>query len=143
MPDFTVVAAILAGGVVGLLLMRWAGTQEKKERSRSEAPSAPEPQARTGYTRHSVPTAGPILLAVALALLGIGLAIGSGDAGLDARALLPGTLVLAAALAATLRRGKVAIAADRQSSSDGNSASIGPEDSALPSTSDAKHPTPR
>ena len=141
MPDFTVVAAILAGGVVGLLLMRWAVTQDKEVRTRSEAPSAPEPPAPTGYTRRSVPTAGPILLAVGLALFGVGLAIGSGDAGLDARPLIPGALVLAAALAATLRRGNVDSAADRQASSDGNAPSIGSEDSALPSTSDSKHPT--
>ena len=142
MPDFTVVVAILAGGVVGLLLMRWAGTQDKNERTRSDAPSASEPPTQTGYGPRPAPTSGPILLAVGLTLLGVGFAIGSGDAGLDARPLVPGALVLAAALAATLRRRNIDSAADRQAPSDGDAASIVPEDAALPSTSDSKHPPP-
>lgn len=142
MPDITVAAAVLAGGVVGLLLMRWAGAQDTEERTRSEAPSAPEPPAPTGYRRRPVPTAGPILLAIGLALIGVGLAIGSGDAGLDPRPLIPGAIVLVAALAAALRRGNVATTADREASGDVNAASVGREDSAVPSALDPEHPTP-
>jgi hypothetical protein len=104
MPDCTVIGAALAGAVVGLILLRWAGTRDTEDRARSEAASVPEASTPTGYARRPVPTAGPILLAIGLALLGVGLAIGSSDAGLDARPLVPGGVVLAAALAATLRR---------------------------------------
>ena len=141
MADYTVIAAALAGAVVGLILLRWAGARDTEDRGRSEAP-VPEASAPTGYAGRSMPTAGPILLAVGLALLGIGLAIGSGDAGLDARPLVPGAVVLVAALAATLRRGKVATAADRQASGHVNPASVGREDPVVSSASDPEHPRP-
>lgn len=140
MPDYTVIAAALAGGVAGVLLMRWAGAWGAPHDPDGAHPPA-EPPTPTGYARRPVPTAGPILLAIGLALIGVGLAIGSGDAGLDARPLVPGAVVLVAAFAATLRRGNVATAA-REASGDVNGASLGGEDSAVPSDRDPEHRTP-
>ncbi len=104
MPDYTLIGAALAGAVVGLILLRWAGARDTEGRTGSEPPPVTEASTPTGYTRRPVPTAGPILVAVGLALFGVGLAIGSSDGGLDARPLIPGGVVLAAALAAILRR---------------------------------------
>jgi hypothetical protein len=142
MADYTVIGAALAGAVVGLILLRWAGARDTEDRARSEATPVPEASTPTGYARRPMPTAGPILLAVGLALFGVGLAIGSGDAGLDARPLVPGAVVLVAALAATLRRGNVANTADREASGHVDPASAGREDSAVPSALDPEHPTP-
>ena len=125
--DNAVIAAALAGVVAGLLLMRVANVWgARPESDGTQAPA--EPPTPTGYTRPPRSTAGPILLAVGLALLGVGLAIGSGDAGLDARPLVPGAVVLAAALAATLRRRNVDTAADPQALGEGNAALVGRAD---------------
>lgn len=142
MADYTVVAAAVAGAVVGVILLRWAGARDTEDGARSDATPVPEALTPTGYAGRPMPTAGPILLAVGVALIGVGLAIGSGDAGLDARPLVPGAVVLVATLAATIRRGKVATAADRQASGDVNAASVGREDSAALSALDSSHPTP-
>lgn len=140
MPDYAVIAAALAGGVVGVVLMRlatWGGGRAEADRTRP----APGPPTPTGYSQQSIPTAGPILLAIGLALVGIGLAIGSDDAGLDALPLVPGSVVLVAALAATLRRGDEATGADLEASGDVNPASVARENSAVPSALDVEDPS--
>lgn len=105
MGDYTVIAAALAGAVAGLLLLRWVSTRDQSDSEPADAPVAVDPPAAAGYQRKPDHTAAPVLLAVALALLGIGLAIGSGYGGIDVRALIPGLAVLAAAVVAVRRRG--------------------------------------
>ncbi len=124
MGDYTVIAAALAGAVTGVLLMRLANAWgAPAEPDGTQAPA--EPSTPTGYARPPRSTAGPILLAVGLALLGVGLAIGSGDAGFDVRPLVPGAVVLVAALAATLRRGNADAAANPQEAGEETAASVG------------------
>jgi peptidoglycan/LPS O-acetylase OafA/YrhL len=103
MGDYTVIVAALAGAAAGVLLLRWANSRDRRAAA-DQAPPPAEPATPTGYARRPVRTAAPILLAVGLALLGVGLAIGSGDGRLDVRPLLPGVVVLLAALVAVLRQ---------------------------------------
>lgn len=112
MDDPVVIAAALAGAVVGVLLMRRANAQDRADRARSEPPATIEPRRVTHYARRPASSAAPVLLAVGLALAGIGLAFGSGDDGIDARLLLPGAAVLLAAVVATLRGGRDATQPD-------------------------------
>lgn len=118
MGDFTVIAAALAGAVAGVLLLLYANSRDRRAAGDRTAPAAEppaaEPPTRTQYASRQVQTAAPILLAVGLALLGVGLAIGSGEDGLDVRPLLPGVVVLLAALVAVLRQGGHASRPDGQ-----------------------------
>ena len=124
MGDYTVIAAALAGAVAGVLLMRVANARDARPEPDGTQAKA-EPATPTGYARPTRSTAGPILLAVGLALLGVGLAIGSGDAGLDVLPLVPGAIVLVAAVAATLRRGNADAAANPQPSGEENPVLVG------------------
>jgi len=103
--DGTVIAAVVAGAVAGLLLMRWASAADRSaSMPTADAPAAGEPPAAaTGYRREPGHSAAPVLLAVGVALLGTGLAVGSGDGGIDGRAVIPGLAVLVAALVAARR----------------------------------------
>lgn len=95
------VVAAIAGGIVGVVLMvRLRGWGVSSHES---APTV-EPQGRpTGYTSRHGPTAAPILIALGVAALGIGLAVGTAGGGLGFLPLVPGVLFLAAALR-SLRR---------------------------------------
>ncbi len=123
MGDYTVIAAALAGAVAGVLLLRPANAWGAP--SDPDGPQSPaEPSTPTGYARPPRSTAGPILLALGVALLGVGLAIGSGDAGMDALPLVPGVAVIVAALAATVRGGRDDTGAGQQSGEE-NAPSVG------------------
>ncbi len=104
MVDYSVIAAALAGTAAGVLLL-WLTSSRSRRDDRDRTPQKAEPPTPTGYARLPVHTAAPILLAVGVTLFGVGLAIGSGDGALDVRPLLPGVVVLLAALVAVLRRG--------------------------------------
>lgn len=105
--DYTVVLAALAGAVAGMFLLRMANARDARDaRAADDRPPPPiTPPTSTRYARRSVHTASPILLAVGLALFGVGLALGTGDGAWDVRPLIPGLVVLLAALVAGLRRG--------------------------------------
>lgn len=95
------VVAAIAGGIVGVVLMvRLRGWGL----SSHESASTVEPQVRpTGYASRHAPTAAPILIALGVAALGIGLAVGTAGGGIGFLPLIPGVLFLAAALR-SLRR---------------------------------------
>jgi hypothetical protein len=99
--DYAVIVAALAGAVAGLLLLRMASPRDAPADRDRTSPVA-GPPTPTLYARRPLHTAAPILLAVGLALFGVGLAMGFGGAG-DILLLGPGVVVLLAALAAALR----------------------------------------
>ena len=105
MGDISVIAAGLAGAVAGLLLLRLANARDRRAADDRAPPGCAEPPSPTGYAPRAVRTAAPILLAVGLALVGVGLAFGSGGGALDIRPVLPGVVVLLAALVALVRQG--------------------------------------
>lgn len=113
MDDYTVIAAALAGAAAGALLLRLANARDART-DHDPTPPPPEPPMPTRYARRPVNTAAPILLAVGLALVGVGLAIGSGDGALDVRPVVPGVAVLLAALVLLLRPGGHASPPDGQ-----------------------------
>ena len=113
MADYSVIVAALAGAAVGVLLLRLANSRDGRAASDRTPPPA-EPATPTGYARRPVHTAAPILLAVGVALVGVGLAIGSGDGALDVRPVVPGVVVLLAALVLLLRQGRHASPSDGQ-----------------------------
>ena len=123
MGDFTVIAAALAGAVAGVLLMRVVSARGAGQEP--DGTQAAEPPTLTGYARPPMSSAGPILLAVGLAILGVGLAIGSGDGGMDVRPMVPGLVVLVAALVATRRAGRTDTSANPQAPGEENAASVG------------------
>lgn len=94
--------AALAGGIIGLLLMvRLGGWRVTSH----ESAATVGPQARpTEYASHHAPSAAPILTALGVAAIGIGLAVGTADGRLDFLPLIPGALLLVAALRSLLRR---------------------------------------
>ena len=111
--DYGVIVAALAGAAAGVLLLRLANSRDRRAAGDRTPPSA-EPATPTGYARRPVHTAAPVLLAVGLALFGVGLAIGSGDGALDVRPVVPGVAVLLAALVLLLRQGRHASSSDGQ-----------------------------
>lgn len=113
MADYSVIAAALAGAVAGVLLLRLANSLDRRAAGDRPPPPA-EPATPMEYARRPVHTAAPVLLAVGLALFGVGLAIGSGDGGLDVRPVVPGVAVLLAALVLLLRQGRHASPSDGQ-----------------------------
>ena len=105
MVDYSVIVAALAGAAAGALLLRMANARDART-EHDPTPAPPGPPMPTRYARRPVNTAAPILLAVGLALFGVGLAIGSGDGALDVRPVVPGVAVLLAALVLLLRQGR-------------------------------------
>ncbi|MBA3689559.1 MAG: hypothetical protein H0W81_12160 [Chloroflexi bacterium] len=113
MDDYTVVVAALAGAAAGALLLRMANARDART-DHDPTPPPSGPPTPTRYARRPVNTAAPILLAVGLALVGVGLAIGSGDGALDVRPVVPGVAVLLAALVLLSRQGRHASPSDGQ-----------------------------
>ena len=111
--DYSVIVAALAGAAAGVLLLRLANSRDRRAAGDRTPPPA-EPATPTGYARRPVHTAAPVLLAVGLALFGVGLAIGSGDGALDVRPVVPGVAVLLAALVLLLRQGRHTSPSDGQ-----------------------------
>lgn len=96
--------AALAGGIIGLLLMvRLGGWRVPSH----ESAATVGPQARpTEYASRHAPSAAPILTALGVAAFGIGLALGTADGRLDVLPLIPGMLLLVAALLSLRRRSR-------------------------------------
>lgn len=113
MDDYTVIVAALAGAAAGALLLRMANARDART-DHDPTPPGSGPPMPTRYARRPVNTAAPILLAVGLALVGVGLAIGSGDGALDVRPVVPGVAVLLAALVLLSRQGRHASPSDGQ-----------------------------
>ena len=94
--------AALVGGIIGVVLMvRLGGWRVSSHES---APTM-EPQARpTGYASRHPPSAAPILTALGVAAIGIGLAVGAAGGSLGFLPLIPGVLLLVAGLRSLRRR---------------------------------------
>lgn len=102
--DPVILLAALAGGIVGVVLMVRLGAWRV-----SPDESAPPMESRvrpTGYASRHPPSAAPILSALSVAALGIGLAVGTADGRLDVLPLIPGVLLLVAALLSLRRRSR-------------------------------------
>ncbi len=95
------VIAAIAGGIVGVVLMvRLGGWGVSSHES-----ATVEPQVRpTGYASRHAPSAAPILNALGVAAIGIGLAVGTAGGGLGFLPLMTDVLFLAAALRSLRRR---------------------------------------
>ncbi len=102
MGDYVNLAAAIVGGALGLFLMfrldLFRGRGDDRE------PVLSEPTLRTRYATTQPPSVAPILTALGAALLGVGLAIGSGLGGFGVLLLIAGVTLLAAALVTALRR---------------------------------------
>lgn len=96
--------AALTGGIVGVALMVKLGAWRVS--SPESAPTI-EPQTRpTGYASRHAPSAAPILTALGVAAVGIGLAVGTAGGRLDFLPLIPGVLLLVAGLLSLRRRSR-------------------------------------
>ncbi len=104
--DYLNLAAAILGGALGLFVMFRLGVVRNRGEGREPVapePVAPEPTVLTHHASAQPSSVAPILTALGLSLLGVGLAIGS---HLEAFGLLPlvaGVALLAGALMAALR----------------------------------------
>lgn len=103
MDDPVVIMAALGGVLAGLLLLRLTGGAPKKE-----AATDPSPSPAVGYAnpKRSRASAAPILTALGVTAIGVGLAAGAGEGGLALLALVPGLALLVAAMVKLLRGGR-------------------------------------
>ena len=101
MTDPLVILAAVAGGLTGLLLL-WRASRGASDDRHDEPP--PRPVVAYAETERPRPSAVPVLTAVGIASLGVGLAIGTGEGGLGPVALVPGAALLLAAIIVMVQR---------------------------------------
>lgn len=102
--DPVTLLAALAGGIAGVVLMVKLGAWRAS--SNESAPPMESHVRATGYAPRHAPSAAPILTALSVAAFGIGLAVGMADGMVDVLPLIPGVLLLAAALLSLCRRSR-------------------------------------
>ncbi len=102
--DPVTLLAALAGGIVGVVLMVRLGAWRVSPNE--SAPPMESSVRPTGYASRHAPSAAPILTALGVAAFGIGLAVGTADGRLDVLPLIPGMLLLVAALLGLRRRSR-------------------------------------
>lgn len=102
MGDFVNLGAAILGGAVGLFLVFRLDLFRGHGEERDPVPA--EATRRTGYVSTHPPSAAPILTALGAAVLGVGLALGSGLGGFGVVLLVPGVTLLTAALVTAIRR---------------------------------------
>lgn len=100
MDDPLVILGAVGGALAGVLLLRLP-----RRAPNEVAASDPSPSPAAGYAipKRARASAAPILAALGVTAVGVGLAIGAGDGGVEPLALLPGLALLMAALVVMLR----------------------------------------
>lgn len=101
MDDPFVILAAVAGGLTGLILL--VRVSRGSSDDRADEP-LPRPVIAFAKTERPRPSAVPVLTAVGVAAVGVGLVVGTGEGGLGPVALVPGTALLLAAIVLTARR---------------------------------------
>lgn len=102
MGDYANAAAAILGGALGLFVAFRLNLFRGRGEERDPVPA--ELSRPTGYFSTHPPSAAPILAALGVTLLGVGLVVGSSVGVFGAVLVIPGVLLLTAAFVTAMRR---------------------------------------